>query len=336
MPKEIILFGTDLHGNKTEHAAKLVQMLKQGIKSSKIISIQNIKKIRNKEETIVIPRLFKNEKMRKIFQGILLPFYFMWQRRNSNKIFFFWTPNGKIYYFFLKFIDLLKYQTFFTIISGYEKDYSLLKFCNVIICQSRKMQNFILKKFPRKKVVIIWPGVDQNYFTPQNKKKIDLLIPSIPYKIQNFEERGVYDLIKILKEEKFTSTVIFRSSESYEYFKKLKLKKSKLVYKSLTDEELSKIMKLSRIVLILYKNNSPDMPLSAIEGICSGCKIICSDGMGLSDLVKKKRLGIVLKKISDLEKSIKKIKKEKPSFLVRKIFDKKTNIEKYRNILCSK
>jgi hypothetical protein len=138
--------GTDLHNKPSELAAKLVRGIE---KNSLIISIQNRKEKVKKKNTVIVPRVFKNEKLRKIFQGLFLPLYLM-RFRKIKKIYTFWTAEGKYYSFLFWFIKKIGYDLVYTVISGYDKNYDNLKYCDEIICQTNKMMQILMKKFPKK------------------------------------------------------------------------------------------------------------------------------------------------------------------------------------------
>jgi len=57
---------------------------------------------------------------------------------------------------------------------------------------------------------------------------------------------------------------------------------------------------------LIYKE-SPDMPLSAMEGLASGCAIICTEKMGLSEIVKETNSGIVINDKKEFQGAIKKV-----------------------------
>ena len=271
-----IILGTDLHNKPSELAAKLVRDLK---KDSIILSIQNKKEIVREENVIVIPRVFKNNMLRKIVQAISLPFH-LYKLRKTKEIYTFWTAQGKYYNFLFWFMKKLGYDIHYTVISGYDKEYGNLKYCDTIICQSEKMKNFIDSKFPGKRLKVIYPWVDLKVFKP-GKKEFDLVIPSVPYKISDFPERGIDKLIKIIGE--YRTVVIFRSNESYEYFRKLATG-AKLINKILEDNELAEIVGECKVMPLIYGENAPDMPLSAVEGLGCGCNLVCTKNLGISEI----------------------------------------------------
>jgi glycosyltransferase involved in cell wall biosynthesis len=332
MDKDLFL-GTDLHGSKTELCSKLVNDLLEEFHTSKALSIQNIKGYVSEKRKIILPRIFKNNLLRKSSQGILIFVYVFLLRFSYNRIFTFWSV-GRFHYILFKFMKFLRYKIIFTVITDYEKDYSSLKFCDVIICQSDKMGRFIQKKFPDRNVKIIYPWTNLDLFVPK-KKSVKLIVPSIPYKTEGFQNRGIDKIISLIKKEKLKSTIIFRSKESYEYVKALNLKNCKLIYKVLNDADLSKEISPCEIMPLIYVKNIPDMPLSAIEGLAAGCKIICTSRMGLSDIIKKEKCGIIISEKDELMFAIKitnKISSENCRNVAKKYFDKKINIKKYKEI----
>jgi len=196
------------------------------------------------------------------------------------------------------------------------------------------MQKHLLKKFPTKDIEVVYPWVDLKVFKSK-KKQNKLIIPSVPYKIKDFEERGINKILKIIKEKNLKSKIIFRSLESYKYIKKMEIKNSILINDILSDENLSKLMADCKIIPLIYSENSPDMPLSAIEGLASGCAIICSKNLGISDIIRRNKCGIIVKNDSENEiiNAITKIFKSKSynknaRKTAEKYFDKSKNLKK--------
>jgi len=331
--EKTIILGTDLHNKPSELASKLVRDLVKGT-DWKILSIQNRKDYSKEKNTTIIPKIFSSDKLRRIFQGSILPFYLLFNRRRYKKIIMFWNSEGKYHYFLFKFMKILKYNINFVVISGYDKNYKNLKFCDKIICQSERMKKYLRKDFPKKDIEAIYSWTNLEVFIPRKKENI-ILIPSVPYKIKDFEGRGIHKIIKILKQENFKSVIIFRSQEAYNYFKNLNLKNIILINKILNDNELGKIMSNIKVIPLIYEKNTPDMPLSAIEGLASGCAIICKDNMGLADIIKKEKCGIVIKSDNEIIPAIKKIFQninynKNARKTAEKYFDKK-NRKKYYN-----
>jgi len=304
--QKIIFLGTDLHGPSSELASKIVRDLSERIKNSGVLSLENRKPFSSRENKIVIPKIFGKNYFRGIIQGILLPICLIFLRLKYNTIFTFWTAGKKYHYFLFRLIKFLKYRTFFTVISGYDKDYSALKFCDKIICQSEKMKRHLSEKLPDKEITVILPWTNLDVFKPK-RKEYDLLIPSVPYDIKDFKERGIDKLIDILEKNKIKAKIIFRSDETYNYFKKLGLKNAELINGALSDRKLAEIMSKAGVIPLIYSSNAPDMPLSAIEGMACGCAIICTEHMGLADIIKKKKCGIVLESEKGLSNAINKI-----------------------------
>lgn len=328
--QKIIFLGTDLHNKPSEMASKLVRDLEYEMKESTVLSIQNRKPSCLEENQIIIPRILNP--LRKIIQGFLLPFYLLFMRAGHDKIFTFWTP-GRYHYFLFKFLKILKYKLFFTVISGYDKDYSSLKFCDKIICQSRNMERYLSAIFPKKKIELVYPWTNLDIFKPKRKEN-QIIIPSIPYKIRDFKERGVDKIIRILRTSKIKSKIIFRSDESYNYFKNLGLRNAQLINKILDDKELAEIMASSKVVPLIYFSNSPDVPLSAVEGLAAGCAVICTKNLGLSEILAREKCGIIASSEREIIKALRKIFKEagyakKARIFAEKYFDRNKNIKKY-------
>ncbi len=335
--QNVIFLGTDLHNEPSELAAKLVRDLSSEFKDSKIISIQNRKPWISNKKCLIVPRIFNNGKLRKITQGLLLPIYLAFNRPARPNLMTFWTVSSKYHSFLLAFAQkILRYKIIFTVISGYDKDYSALGFCDLIVCQSNKMHKHLKQIFPESKLRIIYPWTNTSLFAPA-KKEYDLLIPSIPYKIADFKERGIDEMTKLLKKSDLNTKILFRSTESYEYFKSLGLRNAELVNKVLSDKELSSLMSRARLIPLLYSKGSPDMPLSAIEGLACGCAIVTTEDGGLGEMLEECGCGAVFKTGGDLSKLLKKsIENKKWGLNARKTalryFDKK-NLFRYKKLI---
>tara|TARA_Y100000310_G_scaffold344875_1_gene460185 strand:- start:5382 stop:6407 length:1026 start_codon:yes stop_codon:yes gene_type:complete len=295
MKSELIFFGTDLHQKPTELASKTVSNLAPNFQDSIVLSIQNRKRSEKRQNLKVIPSLTKIRHIRTLFQAIILPFYFInLKSKGYNKIATFWTVNNQYHSLLFKFLKLLKFKIYFTIISGYDKNYGALQNVDTIICQTPKMLSLMREKFPNKNTSLIYPGVDLNLFKPKRKLK-RMLIPSVPYLVSLFHERRINNTIEFLEENKeIKATIITRSNQSSSYIKS-KLSETEIINQSLSDEELSQKMSGASVIPLLYKD-SPDIPLSAVEGLASGAAIICSDAMGLSDIIEQNNCGIVYPK----------------------------------------
>jgi len=330
MQEKVIFIGTDLHGKPSELASKIVNSLRE-ISSAKVISIENRKERKFGTNESVVPKFFNNDALRKVLQAILLPFYLIFSRAYSSRLFSFWIADKTYHLWLFRLAKLLRYRLVFTIISGLDKNYSNLKIADVIVCQSNKMYSKIRAIFPNKRVELIYPWTDLEIFTPA-KKSVDIFIPSIPYKIKDFDERGINNIIKVLQTKKFSSKIVFRSQESYDYFSNLKLGDTKLINKILEDYELAKEMANSKVMPLLYKENVPDMPLSAVEGLACGCALICSSEMGISEIVKKEGCGFLAGKdlVRDISRACLNSQMRKKSRKVaEKLFDKKRQTAKY-------
>ena len=334
MRSKLIILGTDLHNKPTELAAKIVNNLKPYLKNYKILSIQNRKELVKEDNAIIIPKILTP--IRKIIQPILLPIYLLFLRiLNYKKIATFWTANSKYHSLLFRYLNLIGYGIYFTVISGEKVNLDVLNQCNKIICQSQSMQDKLKKLLINKRVELVYPSINLKEFKPI-KKENSIIIPSIPYKVKDFPERGIDLILEILKETKIKSTLIFRSTEAYDYVKKKKLTNSQLINKPLSDKELSSIMKKSKIMPLIYKE-SPDVPYSIIEGLASGCAIICTDKIGIANSIKDNKVGLIVKpKKEEIVQAIKKIQKSSIYNKNSRKFAEKhfsDNISQYRNIL---
>ena len=336
---KIIFFGSDLHNEPSELASKIVRSLKPSFKDSMVLSIENRKIREERKDTIIVPKLSKNRIIRIAFQSLILPFYFAFLRiKGYNKIASFWTVHSSYHYFLFKYLKILRFKIYFSVISGYDKDYSALRYCDVIICQSNRMLKFIKNSFPKSEIILIHPGVNLNVFKPGKKDNL-IVIPSVPYLVSLFHERGIDKILYYLKENKNVKYKIITRSEEAARFISSQLGGKNVIGKTLTNGEMSRIMSRAKVVPLLYKD-SPDMPLSAIEGLASGAAIVCSDNMGLADYVKDNECGLVYSNDSnelkkrDIEKILKTARfNKKARELAVRLFDEKDMTERYKSAL---
>lgn len=301
---KVIILGTDLHGTPTELASKTVLKLKKIIPNHKIISIEHRKPFQKQKDTQIIPKIAKNSRIRRVFQAIVLPLYIIKARAEGyNKLLTFWVANSSYHKFIFQFSKLLGFRITFTIISGKDTNFNSISSCDTIVCQSQEMFERAKKALPKNNIKLILPSINTNQFKPQTKEKL-IVIPSMPYDIRDFSDRGIDIILDFIEKSDIKSTLLFRSNESYEFVKKKNLKNVTLINKALTDIELSKILAKAKVIPLIYRK-SPDMPLSAIEGLSSGCAIIALESSGLSRIIKENKAGIIIKNPLELGKAIK-------------------------------
>lgn len=338
--QKIIFLGTDLHGNQTELASKTVRNIVDKIKSTfLILSIQNEKRItESSRKTVIVPKLFSNRMLRLIIQSILLPIYLSSLRIvGYNKIATFWVTNSVYHYLLFRYLKLINYKIYFTVISGYDSNFNNLQFCDIIICQSQRMKEHLGNIFPTKNIVLIYPMVNLSVFQPSGKK-IDIVVGSIPYKKEFLNERGIITILESVLRLNTKSIFIFRGDETYNLLSKYQNQNLSMIRKDLNEKDLSNILGESKIVSTLYFKNAPDMPLSAIEGLSCGCTVLCTSNMGISDIVRDEECGVVIEDMNKIDDAIITILENK-SFgrnsrkVAEKYFDEDINITKYLTCL---
>jgi len=330
----IIFLGSDIHGEANELATKLIRKLIPYCKKYKLLSIQDVGKFCQDKNVFVIPNISKIRMIRLLVIGVLLPIYLFFLRGKYNKIAMFWTASSIYHSFLFFYLKLLNYKLFFTVISGYDKNYSALKFCDKIICQSKRMEKFLRNKFSSKKITLIYPAVDLDIFKPSKKKNV-LVIPSCPHDVSEFKTRNLDKIIKLIREFKIKSIIITRTREVANYLRKQKIPNLKIIDKTLSNQELAEILSGAKLIPLIYKE-SPDMPLSGIESLSCGCSVICSNKMGLADIVKKNKCGIVSDtlKLKDIQKIFSNSSYNRNARkIAEKYFDLKVMIKKYENLL---
>lgn len=331
---KIIFLGTDLHGEPTELAAKTVKNIKSKVKNHKILSIEHRKKYEKSDRVLIVPKIFNNSRLRRSFQAMVLPLYLTILRlQGFRTISSFWVANRNYHKALFRFLRLIGFKIIFTIISGENTNFGVLKHCDKIVCQSPRMMHNSEKALSNIQRVLIYPGVDLETFNSSKKKSNQIVLASVPYKIEDFSQRGIEEILGEIVKLKLKAIAIFRSDESYEYVKNKNLPKVKLINRSLENIELANLMSKTRIIPLFY-SESPDMPLSAIEGLASGCAIICTEKMGLGEVIEKEKAGIVIREKEEIIPAIKKILKN--SFynknarkVAEKYFDVDKSVRKY-------
>jgi len=300
---KVVILGTDLHGNPTELASKTVLRVKKLFPKHKILSIEHRKPIQKTKDTLIIPKLIDNSRIRRTFQALILPFYLLALRfLGYNNLLTFWVANSKYHQFLFKFLNLIRFKTYFTIIAS-KPNFSSIKYCQVLISQSKEMFNEAKKH--HENVKLIYPSISLDIFKPTKKEDL-IVIPSVPYSVSDFSDRGIDFLLQFLDKHHAKAIMILRSQESYEFIKSKKIKNLTLINKDLSDKELSSILSKAKIMPLIYKE-SPDMPLSAMEGLASGCAIICKNNLSISNIIKEYKSGISIKQDNEFESAIKKI-----------------------------
>ncbi len=336
---KIIFLGTDLHGKPTELAAKLVLSLRKSFPDSHLLSLEHRKQIISQEKCTVIST-FSNKIVKRIYQGIKLFIELKKLRKEGyDTIVSVWTAWGAYHRKLFTWMKTKGFKIVFTVINNTNDEkrmnYDVLGLADIIVVQSQRAYEKIKRILPKSKVVLIYPGVNLEIFGP-SKKKYDLIIPSVPYKLNDFKSRGIDVVLKILRDYKLSATIIFRSKESYDYVKGLDIDNVELFNKALNDEELARIMSQCK-VMPLYYFDSPETPLSAIEGLACGCNIVCSKNMGLGEILDDKKSGAVVQDEKTLrEKIIEFIEEGKPLSsrkLAEKYFDQRDMLSKYKKIL---
>ena len=334
--QKVIFLGTDLHGAPTELAATLVTRLQRNTPGSHILSLQYRKPFVQKTNITIIPKIFNNIYFKRIAQAITLPLDLIKLRRlGYNTISSFWTTGTLYHKLLFCAIKKMGYRIIYTAITQHEHlNLSVLRSCDEIVAQSPKAYDYLKIKLPGKKINLIWPGIDLEAFKP-GVKRYDLIIPSVPYDVKDFDGRGINKIIKIIRENNLSAVIIFRSREAYEEVGKMKIKNVRLVYKSLTDAELSWLVGQCKVMPLFYED-SPEVPLSAVEGLACGCTLVLSDNIGICEIVKKNNCGAIARNELELEELVKKFVKKDVVNNCRKVaekyFDFVNMVKAYKNI----
>ncbi len=338
MPK-IIFLGTDLHGKPTELAAKMVFSLRKSFPNSHLLSLEHRKPIIYQENCTII-RGFSNKTAKRLYQGIKLFIELKKLRKEGyDTILSFWTAWGNYHEKLFSWMKKKGFRIVFTVINNINDEqrinYKVMSLADIIVVQSHRAYEKIRKVLPTSRITLIYPGINLDIFKPY-KKKYDIIIPSVPYKLDDFKSRGIPVVLKILRDYNLSAAVIFRSKESYDYVKNLNMNKVELFNRALDDKELARIMGRCK-VMPLYYSDSPESPLSAIEGLACGCNIICSKNVGIGEILDNKNSGAVVLDEKMLQKKmIEFIEKGRPIQsikLAEKYFNRINMLLKYKQLI---
>lgn len=339
---KIIFLGTDLHGPPTELAAKLVKTIQKSFPNSHLLSLEYRKPFFKQDNCTIIKKKSYNVKIKRFYQGIKLPIELIkLKTKGYDTILSFWTAGSKYHEWLFALMKKNGFRILFTVLNQVNDskriNLNVLKLCDEVIVQSQRSYDKLKTEIPENRLTLIYPGVDLSKFKPANKK-YDLIIPSVPYDPKEFDSRGINIILDIIRDEKLSAVIIFRSKDSYNEVRQRGLKRVKLINRALSDNELSEIMGKCRVMPLFY-NDSPEVPLSAVEGLASGCAIVCSDKIGVSELITKNNVGAIVCSKFELEKLIKKFVRKEVSKKSRKLaeihFKSGKMVTKYHSIIYS-
>ncbi|MBI2109685.1 glycosyltransferase [Candidatus Woesearchaeota archaeon] len=277
---------------------KQLNLIKEAIKEKHeygVLSILREKEKNNEENHFFVAKT----RHRKLVQGLMLPFYILRLSRKYDIFHFLWTPSSIYHRLIIKLCKLLRKKVVFTVISGYDKNYNHIKNSNLIIVQSTRMKEHLIKNFGLSSE-LIYPGVDLENFKPGNKSRT-ILFAGMPYRNELLNSRCVFELLLGFKRvqedlEDIHLILVFRGGETEktvrDFIEKNQIKNVGIISGYV---DLSGIMSRAGIVTNIYRGIIPDMPLSGVEGICSGCVLLTAGGSGLADLTIKANASILVK-----------------------------------------
>lgn len=138
---------------------------------------------------------------------------------------------------------------------------------------------------------------NEKNFNPNN---INLLFASWNNKEGNpLYERGlVYSLDLLVKNPQLSLTVLLRDKKTKEFIKMIKERnlEKRVFLLDIKEDEIEEIFDKSDFVIFpIQKTLTKDVPNSFIDGISRGKPLILTDVFGFSKIVKKEKIGIVIK-----------------------------------------
>jgi len=326
MQKKVVFFGTYLHKPLNESFSKQVHTIINALKNKIdyfVISLENEKKPIKEKNYIIIRKI----KMRFFYQSLSLPMILIFLRiKGYNNFHFLQVPSRKFYKLLFKLLNLLNSNTIITLTKNEKRYLKNCDNCKIII-------NNFNENYKSKKLFFILPPTKIPKLNNKELKRDNIAISTTPFKVKYLEDRGILTLIKIFKKIKeFKLILLCRGEEVKNYLKKF-VKSSKINnIQVLGNVKIKDYFKKSKIIFNLYKKNSPEIPLSGMEGLSYGCYLISYNNL-LGRLAQKLKIGKVIKKDREIISELKKLSKNKKINTIvynhfKKFYNFKENIDK--------
>jgi len=186
-----------------------------------------------------------------------------------------------------------------------------------IVVESNKQKKMLVNAgLEKDKIELVYPGVDLNKFSYSSptENTFKVLFASSPLKEMYFRARGI-DMIleaaQMLQEYEF---VLLWRKRALVTIKRMieakKLKNVKLINEIIADMNNMYGNVHATVVPFTSEEFNKSCPNSIPESLAAGKPVIVSDKVGISDIIKKERCGVVFKPTpSNLSEAIKKISK---------------------------
>lgn len=182
------------------------------------------------------------------------------------------------------------------------------KFEYIIVLSQHSRDRLIKKGAPADKVIVILPGIDEEFLEPPKREKIEYIrheispegIPIVMYYTSPLTLRGTDTIIRalpyILEEKKVKVLILSRPDDSSLIREEEKLKKIAktlgveknviIVSKYLSPEDVKAYVSSADIVALPFKLVISDSPLSVLEAMALGKVVIGTDVDGIPELLK--------------------------------------------------
>jgi glycosyltransferase involved in cell wall biosynthesis len=192
------------------------------------------------------------------------------------------------------------------------KKKNLIKNAKHIFCISNQTKRDLIKyyKVKKKKISVVYLGVDQKKYLKKNKKNYILFVGSrVRYKNFNNLLKAFSKSKYLLKNYKILcfGDKKFNNSEIYQ-FNKLKIEK-KIFFESGNDSELNKVY--SNASIFVNPSFFEGFGLTNLEAMKNGCPVICSNIPVFKEILGKSVEYFNPKNVGDIKNKLEKILKSK-------------------------
>lgn len=218
---------------------------------------------------------------------------------------------------------------------------------DAIVVESDRQKKILLDiGIEKNKVQIIYPGIDLTQFRyrkPVKSENFKILFASSPPSIGQMKSRGLEIILKCASsmiDLKFT--MMWRNVGYRELVKSIEknnLKNMEVFNRVFSD--MQKMYNASHCTIAPFLNFDEDKPVprSIIESLACGRPVLVSDRVGISDLIKREKCGIVFDPTyEEATKAIHKIKKNYLNYqknarkVAEKYFSEQRFVKEYENL----
>jgi len=302
MSKKIIYF-VQGYEPKVEAISKEVAILARNFDSKIFDLATKFKFVSNKKITSIYYRLYP------------LAFILMKLNDKKNKISHIYASLGDFPYLtFLKKKPIVITGISLPPKERIKKSIKKLKRLNKIVVEcNRDKRKLIEWGIHIKKIEVVYPGIDLKKFSfAKAKGNFNILFASSPMREIDFEKKGVNLVLRAAKEMAEIGFIMLWRNVLLEKIKN-KIKKDNLKNVLLVNkyiENMNDAFAQAHATIMPYmQENDKSCPLSLIESLAAGKPVIVSDKVGVSDIIKKEKCGVVFKNEKDIVSAVKELKK---------------------------